>query len=694
MAAVEGRPTMLAGGASARRRWTHLVVASGVAAAVAVIVVAVLAGSRPETVLGSGDPGWVVRSLDPLVRLVVDLAATVCLGSLSLVTFFTRPQRSGSVTPSGYAALRTAVAAAWVWAGAAIVMVALDAADQAGLPLRRVLTPSAMMTLTGVLEAPRAWLVTAGCALVVAIGTSRTVRWLPAVGLCGIALLAVLPPLVVGHSASDAGHDLSTSAVMLHVPAAMVWLGTLVALVRARRLDDRAAALRRYRRLSGGCALLVAGSGVVDGLVLAPGTSAWTTAYGGLLLAKVAAVTALGLIVFWLRFRSPVPADGRLVARLLAAEVVLLAASVAVSVGLSHLPAPKFVGRAVTGEQTLLGFDLSHPPTALALLADWRVDVLFAPLSGLLAAVYLLQVGRLRRRGRAWPRARTWSWLAGCAVLLVASSSGLARYAAAMFSLQMVAHMLIGMLAPILFALGAPLTLIGTGIHPVDQRGLPSLWEWVEAMRVSAVARTLTHPVVAATTFAAAPFLLFLTVAFDLSVRYHWAHLAADAVFLVVGYLFAWVIVGVDPLPRPVSNLTRLVVLLAVMPSCIVFGAAVLGSARLLGDGYASANLYSALKLPWVPDLVADQRLGGYLAVVLAEAFLLPALAVLVVRWGRATGGDDETVRVLVEQVARRRSLDGTHTAQPQAVEHHQQRRGGHGGTGDERVEQPRGGDG
>ena len=44
------------------------------------------------------------------------------------------------------------------------------------------------------------------------------------------------------------------------------------------------------------------------------------------------------------------------------------------------------------------------------------------------------------------------------------------------------------------------------------------------------------------------------------------------------------------------------------------------------------ACLYSARKLPWVPDLAADQRLGGYLAVVLAEAFLVPALAVLVVR--------------------------------------------------------------
>ena len=64
-------------------------------------------------------------------------------------------------------------------------------------------------------------------------------------------------------------------------------------------------------------------------------------------------------------------------------------------------------------------------PTLARLLFDWRFNLLFGTAALVLAAAYLLGVRRLRRRGDAWPVGRTVAWLAGCAGLLVATSSGL-----------------------------------------------------------------------------------------------------------------------------------------------------------------------------------------------------------------------------------------------------------------------------
>jgi putative copper resistance protein D len=178
----------------------------------------------------------------------------------------------------------------------------------------------------------------------------------------------------------------------------------------------------------------------------------------------------------------------------------------------------------------------------------------------------------------------------------------------------------------------------------------------------------LTEPVVATVLFVAAPFLLYFTDAYDVTARFHWAHLAMDLIFLAVGYLFAWSVVGGDETARPAPSLLRVGLILAAMPFELLFAAAVLASRHIIGNGSASANLYSALDLPWVPDLAADQRLGGYLALAIGEAIMLFALAVVVVRWRPAE--PDRDYQQLLDTLARRRA----EAAQPQTVGHDEQR--------------------
>jgi putative copper resistance protein D len=226
-------------------------------------------------------------------------------------------------------------------------------------------------------------------------------------------------------------------------------------------------------------------------------------------------------------------------------------------------------------------------------------------------------------------------------VVLLATSSGIGRYGAAMFSVHLVGHMLLSMVAPVLLVLGAPVTL-ALRVLPAAGPGQPyGPHEWVHALSRSTVLRVLVHPLVALPIFVASPFLLYFTGLFDAAVRFHWAHLAIDAYFLVAGYLFAWPVLGIDPLPRPLPGLARLGMLLAAMPFDTVFAAVIMTTRTVIGNGPAGANMYQALALPWVPGLLADQRIAGEAALGIGELVLFVAGFVLLLRWFRAGQTDD-----------------------------------------------------
>lgn len=627
-----------------------LVVAVPVLAVAVVVVISAAAGGWPYTVLGNDDPGLLVRIGAPVLRLVADAAATLCVGALVFAAFFTDTSPTGQLRPRAYAAVRSAGRWAGLWFLTAAALVPFDVADQSGQPLSGPRSSGVVSSTAGglglwtALETPVAWLITAAFAFTVALTCRAVLRWQSTVAVLVLAVLAVLPPLATGHSSSDTGHDLATAAILVHVPVAVIWIGVLAACLRPTWRGGLPGAVlwRRYRRLAAVSWLLLTVTGLVDAAVLVPADEVLTTGYGRLLLASVGLVAVLGVLGVLLRRRYP-HADGTAsmpaVLRLAAGEMVLLAVTGAVSVGLTHLRPPAFVGHPVTPDKTLLGYDLTGPPTVARLLLDWRVEPLFAPLAVTLAGAHLAGVWRLRRRGRPWPAGRSACWLAGCAVLLVATSSGVGRYAPAMFSVHMAAHMAIGMLCPVLLALGGPLSLAREAL--VASADVPGPRDWLDALAGGRLARFVTHPLVALVVFAGAPFALYCTGLFDAAVRFHWAHIAIDAVFLVIGYLFAWPAIGIDPVPRPLPAVARLGLLLAVMPSDIVFGAMLISGRTVIGNGWAGANMYSALALPWVHNLLADQRTAGELALLIGEVALQVAVVALVVRWGHLDDASD-----------------------------------------------------
>ena len=59
---------------------------------------------------------------------------------------------------------------------------------------------------------------------------------------------------------------------------------------------------------------------------------------------------------------------------------------------------------------------------------------------------------------------------------------------------------------------------------------------------------------------------------FDAAVSNHAAHVAMNLHFLLSGYLFYWVVIGIDPTPRPIPQLGKLAMVFASLPLHAFFG--------------------------------------------------------------------------------------------------------------------------
>ncbi|WP_246127539.1 cytochrome c oxidase assembly protein [Amycolatopsis rhizosphaerae] len=625
--------------ATSRRRAAVLpllTVSVTLAALIAVALVA-LSGSTAYVIAGLPDPGVVTQYGVGVVRVLADAASVVTVGSLLLAAFLVPPQKSGTVTRDGYAALRTAGIAAWVWFGSALASVLFTAADGAGKPLTQVFSPPVLLNLIDAIEQPKAWLVTAAIVLLVAVGCRLALSWGWTAVLFFVSLAALVPVAVTGHSASGGSHDLATNSLLYHLVAVSLWVGGLFALLAHgwRKGANLTLAAKRFSRLALVCWIVMAVSGVINALVRVSPGDLLTSDYGLLLLAKTVALLVLGVFgqqqrAHGVRKLVDGQGGGQLL-RLAAVELLIMFVTIGLATALARTPPP--AGSLVQPSTTelLIGYDLPGAPTALRLLFAWRFDLVYGTLAILLAVFYLVGLRRLRRRGDAWPVGRTVSWLAGCFVLLMATSSGLGRYSPAMFSVHMSGHMLLSMVAPVLFVLGGPVTLALRALPAAGKDSPPGPREWVLAAVHSPVAKVLTHPVVALLQFVGAFYLLYFSGLFAVALDYHWAHLLMNAHFLLAGYVFYWPVLGIDPSPRRLPYLGRLGMVLAAMPFHAFFGVILMSKQTVIGETF-----YRSLNLPWVHDLLSDQRLGGGIAWASGELPVLLVLIALLVQWARA----------------------------------------------------------
>ncbi|MEN3316124.1 MAG: hypothetical protein V7605_2358 [Acidimicrobiaceae bacterium] len=233
-------------------------------------------------------------------------------------------------------------------------------------------------------------------------------------------------------------------------------------------------------------------------------------------------------------------------------------------------------------------------PTLRQLLLGWSLAPV--PLLGVAALVCAYGVGirRLRDMGRHWPRARTVAFMAGCGVVTVALESGLAAYDDRYFSFHVGEHLLLSMVGPPLLALGAPVTLaLQAGSRRTQRRLLRVLH--------SRPMTILTHPLVAWVLFAGSMFALYFSNLYALSLRNPAVHDLVHVHFLVVGVLFFWPVVGLDPTAWRLNHGLRLLYVFVALPFHAFLGIALLSgneplfAAHTLSDQHAGAGILWAV---------------------------------------------------------------------------------------------------
>ncbi|WP_327147174.1 cytochrome c oxidase assembly protein [Nocardia sp. NBC_01329] len=605
---------------SARTVW----VGATAVAVTAVAGAAISAGEMPYAAAGTAYPGLVQALCSTLLRALAMAAGAVTTGALVYTVCCTETTDRGRIGVDGYAGLRMVERAATVWAVAAVALVPVTAADIGGSTTLELLRDGTLGPLLDASEKPKAWVVVAVLAAGVALIARLSLSWLGAAVALLFAVIGVLPPVVVGNAGEGPGHDYATGAVLLFQPALSVCCGLLwCAGAHLRRGGAyRDTVIRRVRVLTGMCLGIGGLTGALLIALLLPPDRLVTTGYGRLVLAAVLSGTVLTLLVWWAG-RQRQRAAALFTA---AAAVALVAVALLAAAGVR--PAPAFAGRRFTAHEAFIGFDIVHPPTALRLLTFWRFDIVLGGVA--LAGIVLYTVGvlRLRRRGDHWPPLRTLSWVLGCLTLLVATSSGIGAYGYAMFSLHMITHMTLNMVVPVLLVLGAPMTLLLRVVPPAGRGELRGLREGVLAVLHSGPSAVLAHPGFSIPVFVVTLYGLYFTSLFENLISYHWGHVLMNVHFLIVGYLFYWAIVGVDPGPRRLPHLGRLGMLFAIMPFHAFFGVVVMSTATVIGERF-----YSNLQLPWGIDLPADQHQGGGIAWVSGEVPVLLVVGALLTQW-------------------------------------------------------------
>lgn len=635
MASSPSETTVPSDGRSAPRTVGALIVMASTVAALVAAALTAFAAADSYVVYGLPDPGAVTHYGLPVVRTLAECSATLCVGSLMLAAFGIPAGRAGGLSADGYAAVRAAGWAASAWCVASALVVPFTLADASGRPVQDMGRPDVFFGLLDAIGEGQAWLVTAVGALVLAVGCRLALSWGWTTGLFVLSLAGLFPVIATGHSANGGAHDIATDSLLFHLVGATVWVGGLVALVAhaARRGAHLGLVARRFSAIALVCWVTMAISGVVNTLVRVSPGQLFVSTYGVLVLLKVLGLGALGVLGYFQRRRaiSRLEQGGATaLLRLGAIELLTMFATVGVAVALGRTPPPDGLQQ-LQPIELLLGYRLAGPPTLFRLLFDIRFDLVYGTLAIVAAAVYLVGVFRLRQRGDRWPVGRTAAWLCGCAVIFMATSSGIGRYAPAMFSVHMGQHMLLSMLAPVLLVLGGPTSLALRALKPAGKGEPAGPREWLLAFLHSPIARLLTHPVVALALFVGSFYVLYFSGLFDLALTQHWAHLAMNAHFLLVGYVFYWPLIGIDPAPRSLPPMGKVGLVFASMPFHAFFGIILMMSQAVIG-----ANFYRSLALPWVPDLLADQHLAGGLAWATGEVPLVIVMFALLIQWWRS----------------------------------------------------------
>lgn len=266
--------------------------------------------------------------------------------------------------------------------------------------------------------------------------------------------------------------------------------------------------------------------------------------------------------------------------------------------------------------------------TASSFFTAWGLDPVPFILTIWIAGLYLLGVWVLRSRGDHWPIGRTLAFVGGgMGTFYVATQSGLGAYDTTLLSVHMVQHMLLGMVVPLFLALGAPVTL-----------ALRTLPRWprdlLTAVLHSRVAKILTFAPLTLAIYIVSPWALYFTDWYSATLTSAYQHEMMHVHLVLVGSLFFWPLMGIDPLPGRMQYPFRLLMIFLTLPFHAFLGVTIMGERELIGgDWYPDLRQ----RLAWLPDPLEDQHLAGGILWSSGDLIGLLFFTVLFVQWVRSS---------------------------------------------------------
>ena len=578
-----------------------------------------------------------LTAVDPLVSALgtfnksISLFAAFSLVGVLLSLSFLLIEREGKLQENALRLRDIGRALAAVWLVTSAFQIILTLANILGTSLGSALDPTTLKSFVSQIDLGRFLAFQTFLAAIVFIALFFIRGALPATVLLGISLLALVSPVFQSHSASSGSHSLAIGSLVIHVVALSLWVGGIFAIVLLEEADRRIA-LPRFSKLALWAAIAVVISGIANAWARLNFASAWSSSYARIIIAKV--ILTVVLLIIGFRNRKSLAQSEKtgwsLLSRVIVVEALIMGAVVALGSWLSGTRPPTGKELPFSPALSIVGYPTPAAPNFTRLLTLYDPDALIIGILITLVALYIKGVVILKKRGDSWPVGRTVAFALGVSAMDFATSGGLGVYAKFSFEYHMIAHMVIGMVAPIGLVLGAPITLalrtLPQGRTP-DERGIRGM---LIAFLHSRYSLLLTNPLTALALFDGSLFVLYFTNLFGNLMQSHVGHLFMNIHFLLAGFLFFHVIIGIDPNPRKIPHLVRIVILFAAMSIHAFFAIALLATTTLIDQGY-----YGSLKTPWLGDLLADQHAAGAIAWGMGEVPIILALIATFIQWMR-----------------------------------------------------------
>lgn len=246
--------------------------------------------------------------------------------------------------------------------------------------------------------------------------------------------------------------------------------------------------VRRYSSLALIAFVLLTGSGFLRAQATVGTLENLLTPFGILILIKVFAAVALGIMGlvqrrwFIARMERRTPGGPRYFWALVAAELILmgLASAVAVTLVQVDTPVPDTPVNFGSLAEGMAGQPLPAQPGISGFVTEFGFDPVWAVLCAAGTVFYLAALRRLRWLVLSWPAQRTACWTAGVLLLFYVTNGGLNVYQNFLFSAEVLLQMSLTAIIPLLLITGRPESL---ALRAANRRsdGSRGIREWIDA---------------------------------------------------------------------------------------------------------------------------------------------------------------------------------------------------------------------